>query len=149
MIYRKLVLQLLGLIIIAQMAFGQKREIKIVGKDILRYTVETIKAKPGETLKITLTTVSKMDKSQMAHNWVLLKPGTDALNFVTKDLQHPKTDYIDPAMSGKVIAKSDMLGDGETDSVTFLVPEKKGEYEYVCTFRAHYQAGMKGRLIVE
>jgi plastocyanin len=42
-----------------------------------------------------------------------------------------------------------MLGGGETGSVTFKIPEKKGEYEYVCTFRAHYQAGMKGKLIVE
>ncbi len=42
-----------------------------------------------------------------------------------------------------------MLGDGEVDSVTFTVPEKKGEYQYVCTFRAHFQAGMKGKLIVE
>jgi len=149
MIYKKIVLQLLVLLTIAPMAYSQSREINIEGKDIMRYSVETIRAKAGESLKITLTTVSKMDKSQMAHNWVLLQPGTDALNFVTKGLQHPKTDFIDPSLSDKIIAKTDMLGDGETDSVTFKVPEKKGEYEYVCTFRAHYQAGMKGKLIVE
>ncbi len=149
MMYRRIILQMLVLFLTAQVAFSQPREIKIEGKDILRYSVETIKAKPGETLKITLTTISKMDKSQMAHNWVLLKPGTDALNFVTTGLQHPKTDYIDPSMSDKIIAKTDMVGGGETDSVTFKVPEKKGKYEYVCTFRAHYQAGMKGTLIVE
>jgi azurin len=147
--YRKIVLQIFVLFIMAQVAYAQTREIKIEGNDLMRYTVETINAKPGETLKITLTTVSKMDKSQMAHNWVLLKPGTDALNFVTKGLQHPKTDYMDPSLVDKVIAKTDMLGKGETDSVTFKAPEEKGEYEYVCTFRAHYQAGMKGRLIVK
>ena len=146
---KSLILQLLVLILIVPAAYSQPREIYIEGKDQLRYTVETIKAKPGETLKITLKTVSAMDKSQMAHNWVLLKQGTDPMNFVTKGLQHPKSEYIDPALTDKIIAKTDMLGDGETDSVTFKVPDKKGEYQYVCTFRAHFQAGMKGKLIVE
>lgn len=126
-----------------------QREIKIEGHDNLRFTVETIKASPGEKLKITLTTVSNIDKSQMAHNWVLLKKGTDGMNFVTKGLQHEENDFIDPALVGKIIAKTKMLGDGETDSVVFNVPSEKGTYEYVCTFRAHYQAGMKGKLIVQ
>ncbi|QIA07405.1 plastocyanin/azurin family copper-binding protein [Draconibacterium halophilum] len=126
-----------------------QREIKMEGHDNLRFTVETIKASPGEKLKITLTTVSSIDKSQMAHNWVLLKKGTDGMNFVTKGLQHADNDYIDPALEGKVIAKTEMLGDGETDSIVFNVPDEKGTYEYVCTFKAHYQAGMKGQLMVQ
>ncbi|WP_297093809.1 plastocyanin/azurin family copper-binding protein [uncultured Draconibacterium sp.] len=127
-----------------------QREIKIEGHDNLRFTVETIKASPGEQLKITLTTVSNInDKSMMAHNWVLLKKGTDGMNFVNKGLQHEDNDFIDPALESKVIAETKMLGDGETDSIVFNVPEEKGTYEYVCTFRAHYQAGMKGKLIVE
>ncbi len=146
---KKIILQILALFLVVTAAVGQPREIYIEGHDQLRYTVETIKAKPGETLKITLKTVSAMDKSQMAHNWVLLKKGTDALNFVTQGLQHPNNDYIDPALKDQIIAKTDMLGNGETDSVTFTVPEEKGEYQYVCTFRAHFQAGMKGKLIVQ
>ena len=131
------------------MSAWAQREIKIEGHDNLRFTVETIKASPGEKLKITLKTVSKMDKSQMAHNWVLLKQGTDGLDFVTKGLQHADNDYIAPSLETKIIAQTAMLEGGETDSIVFSVPEKKGTYEYVCTFRAHYQAGMKGRLIVE
>ena len=127
-----------------------QREIKIEGHDNLRFTVETIKASPGEQLKITLKTVSNIDdKSMMAHNWVLLKKGTDGMNFITKGLQHEDNDFIDPALKGQVIAHTKMLSDGETDSIVFKVPEEKGTYEYVCTFRAHYQAGMKGHLIVE
>lgn len=127
-----------------------QREIKIEGHDNLRFTVETIKVSPGEQLKITLTTVSNIDdKSMMAHNWVLLKKGTDGMNFVNKGLQHQDNDFIDPALKGKVIAQTKMLGDGETDSIVFHAPAEKGTYEYVCTFRAHYQAGMKGKLIVE
>ncbi|HKI88207.1 MAG TPA: plastocyanin/azurin family copper-binding protein [Draconibacterium sp.] len=149
MTFKSLIFQILALVFIASAAYSQPREIYIEGHDQLRYTVETIKAKPGEKLKITLKTVSAMDKSQMSHNWVLLKQGTDALNFVTKGLDHQDNDFIDPALTDKIIAKTDMLGNGETDSVTFTVPEKKGTYQYVCTFRAHFQAGMKGKLIVE
>jgi azurin len=107
-------------------AYSQPREIYMEGNNQLRYTVETIRAKPGEVIKVTLKTISAMDKSLMAHNWVLLKQGTDALNFVTQGLKHEKNDFIDPALKEKVIAKTDMLGKGEEDSVTFTVPEKKG-----------------------
>jgi len=146
---KKIVFSALLLILLLPFVYSQPREIKIEGQDQLRYTIEMIKAKPGESLKITLITVSALDKSQMAHNWVLLKQGTDALNFVTQGLQHEDNDFIDPELTGQIIAKTDMLGDGEVDSVTFTTPQKKGEYQYVCTFRAHFQAGMKGMLIVE
>ena len=145
-------LKILGLALLLSLfsvsAHGQ-REIKIEGHDNLRFTVETIKASPGEKLKITLTCVTNMKKDLMAHNWVLLKQGTDALNFVTKGLQYEDNDFIDPSLKDKIIAHTDMLGGGETDSIILTVPEKKGSYEYICTFRAHYQAGMKGHLIVE
>lgn len=148
MVIKKIIV-LFTVLFMVSSAYSQPREIYIEGHDQLRYTVETIKAKPGEKLKITLKTVSAMDKSQMSHNWVLLKQGTDALNFVTKGLDYQKNDFIDPDLKNQIIAKTDMLGNGEEDSVTFTVPEKKGTYQYVCTFRAHFQAGMKGKLIVE
>jgi len=130
-------------------ANSQTKEVYIEGNDQMKFSVETIKVKPGQSLKITLKTISKMKKSQMAHNWVLLKKGTDGLNFVTKGLQHAGNDYIDPKLENKIIAATDMLGGGESDTIIFQAPKEKGTYEYVCTFRAHYQAGMKGKLIVE
>lgn len=140
---------LILLLTLLSVSVQAQREIKIEGHDNLRFTVETIKASPGEKLKITLKTVSKLDKSQMAHNWVLLEKGTDGMNFVTKGLQHADNDYMDPSLENKVLAATKMLGGGETDSIVFTVPGEKGKYEYVCTFKAHYQAGMKGYLIVE
>lgn len=148
MIFKNLSIALLLVLLTATITYGQPKEVKIVGKDQMRYSIEKIEAKAGEKFKITLTTKSAMDKSQMAHNWVLLKQGTDALNFVTKGLKHPNNEYIDPSLKDRIIAKTKMLGNGETDSIVFTVPEKKGKYQYVCTFRAHFQAGMKGVLIV-
>jgi plastocyanin len=42
-----------------------------------------------------------------------------------------------------------MAGPGETVQVTFTAPSKPGKYPYLCTFSGHYQAGMKGVLIVK
>lgn len=125
------------------------REIYIEGYNRMRYSVEKITASPGEKLTIALKGVGDMDKSVMAHNWVLLKQGTNAMNFVTKGMNYKSNENIDPSLQNKVIAKTNMVGGGEKDSVTFTVPNKKGVYQYVCTFRGHFQAGMKGKLIVQ
>ena len=93
MIFKKTILSILFLFGLLLGLYSQPREIHIEGQDQLRYTVETIKAEPGELLKITLKTISSIDKSQMAHNWVLLKQGTDALDFVSKGLSHEKNDF--------------------------------------------------------
>ncbi len=42
---------------------------------------------------------------------------------------------------------TELLGPGETDSITVNVPA--GEYEYWCTVAGHREAGMEGILIVE
>ena len=149
MTVKKLVLQVAFFFLLVPFSFGHVRTVNVEGHDNLRYSVETIKAKPSEKLKIVLKTVSVMDKSMMSHNWVLLKQGTDEMDFVTKGLEHQDNGFIDPALKDKIIAKTKLVGNGEEDSVTFTVPAKKGEYTYLCTFRGHYQAGMKGKLIVE
>ncbi len=148
MTLKKTIIHVMLLIFLVPVANGQSRKIIIEGLDQLRFSVETIKAKPGEKLTITMKTISSMDKSQMAHNWVLLKLGTDAMNFVTKGLQYSSTEYIDPDLKNEIIAYTKLLGGGKEDTITFTVPAKKGTYEYVCTFPGHFQAGMKGKLIV-
>jgi len=57
-------------------------------------------------------------------------------------------DFIAPARKDAVIARTAFVGPGETGEVTFTVPGKPGKYPYICTFAGHYQAGMKGTLVV-
>jgi azurin len=52
-------------------------------------------------------------------------------------------------MSEQIIAHTEMAAQGETVEVTFTVPEETGEYPYLCSFPAHYSAGMKGMLNVQ
>lgn len=128
---------------------GQSRKVYIEGYDRMRYSVETITVAPGTSITLTLKTVSDIPKSQMAHNWLLLKKGVDVNQFVSQSIQHKENGYIDPDQQGKIIAHTGMLGGGEQETISFLAPSEKGNYTYVCTFPGHFMAGMKGILKVE
>jgi azurin len=130
-------------------AAQKPRTIQIVGTDDMKYDVTTITAKPGETIQVRLTAKGVMPKVAMAHNFVLLKIGTDILKLLADGAPHRVTDFIAPASMSNVIAKTTMAGPGETVQVTFKAPDKPGQYPYICTFAGHYQAGMKGTLIVK
>lgn len=128
---------------------GQDRSIYLEGHDDYQYTVKEIKVSPGEEIKLTLKTISSQPKMQMAHNWVLLKQDVDPVPFVNQGIQYKDNEYINPKLEDEIIAHTDLLGNGEQDTITFKAPEKKGKYIYVCTFPGHYALGMKGTFIVE
>ena len=125
------------------------RTVDIAGSDEMKYSVTTITAKPGEQIRVRLTVKGVIPKVAMAHNFVLLKIGTNMDKLLADGAPHRATDFISPAMMSSVIAKTTMAGPGEMVQVTFTVPTKPGRYPYLCTFAGHYQAGMKGVLIVK
>jgi azurin len=125
------------------------RTVDIVGSDEMKYSVTTITAKPGEQLRVRLVVKGVIPKVAMAHNFVLLKPGTNVEKFLAEGAPHRAADFIPPTMVGSVIAKTALAGPGEMVQVTFAAPTKPGRYIYLCTFAGHYQAGMKGVLIVK
>ena len=124
------------------------RAIDIVATDDMKFSVTTVNARPGEQIQIRLAVKGTMPKIAMAHNVVVLKIGTDITKLVTEGAAHRATDFIPPAMAGNVIAKTPMAGPGETVQVIFTAPAKPGRYPFICTFGGHYQAGMKGTLVV-
>ena len=128
---------------------AQIKEVYIEGYDDMTYSKEQIIANPGQQLKVILKTISDLPEEQMAHNFVLLKKETDVMSFVTAGSRQPSNEYIEPTYSDRIIAATDMLAGGESDTVMFKAPEETGEYEYVCTFPGHYIAGMKGTLEVK
>ena len=125
------------------------RTVDIVANDEMKYSVTTITAKPGEQIRVRLAAKGVIPKIAMAHNFVLLKLGTNIDKLLADGAPHRATDFISPAMLSSVIAKTAMAGPGETVQVTFTVPSKPGRYPYLCTFAGHYQAGMKGVVIVK
>lgn len=149
----------------------QARTIEIIGLNSLKFAVEenvdgitvgeqvgtennllrleTITAEPGEEITIELTTQSQLPASAMAHNWVLLALDADVAAFAQAAAQAKDNDYVPADQTDQIIAQTGLAGGGETTSVTFTVPSEPGEYEYVCTFPGHFQANMRGTLIVK
>ena len=144
------------------------RTIEIIGTDDMKFVVreaaeglvtggqagqyillEGIEAEPGEEIRIRLTTVSNLPPTAMSHNLAIVDLGTDTDAFARASITARDNEYIAPDFEDQVIATTAMLGDGETDTITFTVPEETGEYDYVCTFPGHFAGGMVGVLYVQ
>jgi azurin len=143
------VLLLSGLAVPLEGSAAKARTIEMDGTDSLKFTVTTIQAKPGEPLRVVLTTISKMPKEVMAHNFVLLTKDANVQAFINASAIARKTEYIAPGMKDQVLAATGMGGGGEIVEVTFNAPKEPGKYIYVCTFPGHYAGGMWGTLIVK
>lgn len=132
----------------AATATNGARTIEITANDQMKYSVNAIEAKPGEELHVVLTNAGSLPKAAMAHNWVLLKAGSDAAAFSAAAAASPSTGYIPESLKDEIVAKIDLQGPHETGEVTFKAPEQPGEYPFLCSFPAHYAVGMKGTLTV-
>jgi azurin len=125
------------------------REIEITANDMMKFSLATIEAKPGEDLKVVLTNIGTQPEQVMGHDWVLLKAGVDVTAFDAAALGAKDTGYIPASLSDQVIAKIDILGPRKSGEIEFKAPTAPGDYTYICTFPAHFQAGMKGVLTVK
>lgn len=121
-------------------------EVTIEGNDQMKYNLDRIDVKAGQTVKLTLRHVGELSKEAMGHNWVLVKPGTDKDAFVAAAMAAKDNDYIPADMEDNIIAHTILLGGGEETTIEFAAPEK-GFYSYFCSFPGHY-AFMKGTLYV-
>lgn len=144
------------------------RTIEVVGTDDMKFAVaepqdglqtggaagqfvllEAIEASPGEEIRITLRTVSNLPPTAMSHNMVFLTLDADSDAFARASLQARDNDYIAPDYEDWVIAATAMLGDGESDTITFTAPDEAGDYDFICSFPGHYSGGMTGTLLVQ
>ncbi|HET7697535.1 MAG TPA: plastocyanin/azurin family copper-binding protein [Vicinamibacterales bacterium] len=133
----------------ARAAADPPRTLDLVATDDMKYSVPTLTARPGEQIRIRLTVKSALPKLAMAHNVVVLKIGTDVAKLVAEGAPHRATDFIPPAMTSSVIARTALAGAGEVVQVVFTAPAKPGRYPFICSFPGHYQSGMKGTLVVK
>jgi azurin len=125
------------------------REIDISAADNMKYSLATMEAKPGEDLKVVLSNTGTAPKEVMAHNWVLLKAGTDAAGFDTAAINEKANGYIPARLQDEIIAHIDLLGPHQSGEVEFTAPTVPGDYTFLCTFPAHFQVGMHGILTVK
>ncbi len=130
-------------------AAGAARTVEIKGTDDMKFSVTNIDAKPGERIRVVLAAVGSMPKMVMAHNWILLKKGTDEPAFANAGALARDTGFIAPAQKVHVLANTALAGAGEKVEVTFVAPKVPGKYPYLCSFPGHFAAGMKGTLTVK
>jgi len=98
----------------------------------LRFDPPRFAVPPGAKVKVLLQNVD-----DMAHNFVLLKPGA-RMEIVTAANAMPVTpgsDFI--PKSDKVLQHSPLLNPSKKATVTFTAPTKEDAYPYVCTFPGH------------
>ena len=80
------------------------RTVEIIGTDDMKFSVQTIAAKPGEQIRVRLMSKGAMPKIAMAHNFVLLAKAADTLKFVNAAALARTTDFIPPEMKAQIIA---------------------------------------------
>lgn len=136
------------LAVLAPARAADPKKVEISATDQMKYDTTDITVKVGQPLTITLTNNGSLPKAAMAHDLVVLRPGTDAVAYVAESSKHAAEDYLAPDLADKVLRATKLLGPGESDTITFT-PKAAGTFEYVCTFPAHYAAGMKGTITVE
>ncbi len=118
----------------------------ITGDDAMRFNKTELRAKAGEKVRLTLRHIGKLEIELMGHNVVILKQGVNLDNFAARAAVARDNDYIPPG-TDEIIAHTKMIGGGETTVIEFTAPEA-GEYDFICSFPAHY-AMMRGKFIVE
>lgn len=122
-------------------------EITIEGNDQMKYNMDRIDVKEGQTVRLTMKNVGELPKEAMGHNWILLASGTDKEKFAADAMTAKETDFIPAGYESAIIAHTKLLGPGESETIEFAAPAK-GFYTYLCSFPGHF-AFMKGTLYVQ
>ena len=121
--------------------------IKLDGMDDMKYDRTLFKVKAGQTVTLDFKNIGKLPATAMSHNVVILKPGTDVQAFGEAAVAAAATEHIPPAMKDDVIAHTKLLGPGQSDQITFTLPDP-GVYDFICSFPGHF-ATMRGKIVAE
>jgi len=84
--------------------------------------------------------------SVLPHNWMLVKPGTEASVAAAGLKLGEQAGYFD-VTDKDILAHTPLTKPGESSEVTFTAPLEPGKYPYICTVPGHYLM-MNGTLTV-
>jgi azurin len=117
--------------------------------DSIAYSVDSISVPSScESVTINLTHTGSLPEEAMGHNWVLAP--ADSLDAIGQAGMSagPENEYVPD--DDRIVAATDVIGGGESTSVTFSLDELEDgvDYAYVCTFPGHWSV-MRGPFSVE
>ena len=110
--------------------------------NMMAYDKTKLSVPTGASVHLTLKNSATLDV--LPHNWVLVKPGTEAKVAAAGLAKAQATGYVVPG--DDVLAYTPLTPPGKSSDVTFTVPAP-GDYPYICTYPGHYIM-MKGVLTV-
>lgn len=124
-------------------------KVEVTANDQMRFSLKKIEATVGKTIEITVKNIGKLPKASMAHNFVILKPGTPHLILAAKCHQAKDKNYIaaDPDSRAAIVTHTPLLGPGESATIKFT-PTAAGDYPFLCTFPGHCSE-MNGTITVK
>lgn len=139
---------LLGLLVMNSSALAITCELHITGDDRIRYDrAELVVDADCTEVTLTLEHVGSLPVEQMGHNWTLTR--TVDWKDVAQSGQGAgvQSSYLPPG-DKRIIAHTDLVGGGESTSVTFDVSvlEKGSDYTFFCSFPGHW-AVMNGKMV--
>jgi azurin len=123
--------------------------IEITANDAMKFSVTRFEVTAGQPVKLVLRNIGTMPKQAMGHNLVILKKDADVKAFADAAVMAAATDYFPAAKAELAIAHTKLLGPKQSDEITFTAPSEPGEYPFICSFPAHFIAGMKGVMVVK
>ncbi len=109
----------------------------------MAYDKTKLSVPAGSTVHLTLKNNATM--ATLPHNWVLVKPGTEAAVAAAGLKLGEAAGYFD-VRDKDALVHTDMAKPGTSTEITFDAPAA-GDYPYICTFPGHYMM-MKGVLTV-
>lgn len=121
--------------------------VDVESTDQMTFNTQAISvSKSCKTFTVNLKHTGSLPKTAMGHNWVLSKTA-DMPGIATDGISAgPDASYL-KAGDERVIAYTDLIGGGESTSVTFDVSKLAAgeDYSFFCSFPGHYSL-MKGSL---
>ncbi|MGJ3242974.1 MAG: plastocyanin/azurin family copper-binding protein [Opitutales bacterium] len=124
------------------------RVVNITGNDAMKYSITAFEVTAGETVRLVFEHIGSMPEATMGHNVVILRDSVEASAFAVEAAAAADNGYIPPGSEDKIVARTEMIGGGDSTVVTFTAPTEAGEYPYLCTFPGHFYGGMKGTMTV-
>ena len=109
------------------------RTVRITMLDTMRFSPDRVEVKLGETIRFA----HKNDGGQL-HEFVIGTPEENEAHAALM-LKFPGMEHSEPYMAH--------VGAGKTGEIVWTF-NRPGEFDYACLIAGHYQAGMKGKIIV-
>ncbi len=121
----------------ASAASAKTCDLSIEGSDAMQFNKKELDGTGCTEVKLTLKHSGKLPKAAMGHNWILSATADKAKIVDAGTKAGPANGYTPTAPA--IIARTKLLGGGESETITFKTDKMKkgGDYVFFCTFPGH------------